>query len=100
LAIPQSQVLYTGSEDGILAGWSLPSLSEIRTGDREHDEDPGDGREDVDSDDDDGMDVDEEEDEEESDEEEVVFGRRRTGGKREASDVLGASDGKRRRAAF
>jgi hypothetical protein len=100
-AIPltiQSQVLYTGSEDGILAGWSLPPLSEIRTGDRGHDEDPGDGREDADSDDE--MDVDQDEgDEEESDEEEVVFGRRRSG-KREASDVLGASDGKRRRAAF
>ena len=87
----------------MLVGWSLPSLSEIRTGDREHDEDPGDGREDAESDDEmdvDGEGDDDERDEEESDEEEVVFGRRRTGGKREASDVLGSSDGKRRRNAF
>jgi hypothetical protein len=92
--------LYTGSEDGVLVGWSLPPLSDIRTGDYEHDQDPGDGREDARSDDE--MDVDQDqdsdEDESESDEEEVVFGRRRVGGKREANDVLTGKEGKRRRA--
>jgi hypothetical protein len=87
-------VLYTGSEDGVLAGWSLPDLSEIRTGDRDHDNDGGDGREDIDSadeDENDGMDVDEDE-EESSDDDEVVFG-----GKRGASEVLGSGSGGKRR---
>ena len=83
----------------MLAGWSLPNLSEIRTGDRMHDEDPGDGREDANSDDDMEVDDDDEdEDEEESEEDEVVFGRRAKTGKREANEVLGGKQGKRRRA--
>lgn len=65
-----NEAIYTGSEDGVLAGWSLPSLGDrIRTGDPEIDDDGGDGREDIKSDDEeseieteesesDGMDVD------------------------------------------
>ncbi|RSH95031.1 hypothetical protein EHS25_000117 [Saitozyma podzolica] len=41
--------LYTGSEDGVLSGWSLASL-QLRVGDHTLDDDGGDGREDIRSD--------------------------------------------------
>lgn len=104
----QSQVLYTGSEDGVLSGWQLPDPADFLTGDRTHDNDGGDGREDVASDDEDDEmdggsdDEDEEEDDDEmgdADEEDLVWGRQE-GGKRRAGEVLGGGrekDGKRRR---
>ncbi|ORY28763.1 WD40-repeat-containing domain protein [Naematelia encephala] len=74
----QNEALYTGSEDGVLCGWSLASLPErLRVGDPDIDDDGGDGREgidradeeseiesDDDDDDDDGMDVDDDDEEE------------------------------------
>lgn len=77
----------------MLSGWSLPPLESIATGYQPHDTDPGDGREDIESEDEDGMDVDQddEEDESSSEDDEVLVGR----GKRGASEVLGG--GKRRR---
>ena len=47
----QNEAIYTGSEDGILCGWSLASLPRLIVGDPEVDDDGGDGREDVVSDD-------------------------------------------------
>lgn len=69
-----NQALYTGSEDGVLSGWSLASLPErLRVGDpdlddapddEERDEDEGsDESEIVTEDSEDGMDVDDDEDE-------------------------------------
>lgn len=40
-----NEAIYTGSEDGVLAGWSLASLDKLRIGDPEVDDDGGDGRE-------------------------------------------------------
>jgi hypothetical protein len=74
-----NEAIYTGSEDGVLAGWSLSDLaSRLRVGDPEVDDDGGDGREGVESDDEgdeeseieseeeeDGMDVDSEDEVEE-----------------------------------
>lgn len=65
-----SEAIYTGSEDGILSGWSLASLpSRLVVGDAKIDDDGGDGREAINSEDeseeseieseDSGMDVDE-----------------------------------------
>lgn len=45
----RDEALYTGSEDGVLAGWSLASIPRLMTGDPEVDDDGGDGREDIDS---------------------------------------------------
>ncbi len=75
----QNEAIYTGSEDGVLCGWSLAGLPRLVVGDREMDDDGGDGRENVESDDEsdeeseieteseeedgDDMDVDEKEDE-------------------------------------
>lgn len=47
----RSEAIYTGSEDGVLAGWSLSGMARLRIGNPEVDDDGGDGREDVDSDD-------------------------------------------------
>jgi hypothetical protein len=72
-----NEAIYTGSEDGVLSGWSLASLpSRLLVGDPEVDDDGGDGREAVGSDDeedeeseieteesDDDMDVDDDKDE-------------------------------------
>lgn len=75
-----NQALYTGSEDGVLSGWSLASLpSRLIIGDAEVDDDGGDGREDINSDDEgdeeseietesSGMDVDEDDEEEDESE--------------------------------
>jgi len=72
-----NEAIYTGSEDGVLCGWSLAGLPRLVVGDPEVDDDGGDGRDDVASDDegdeeseiemeseDGDMDVDEEEEEE------------------------------------
>ncbi|KAL1411160.1 hypothetical protein Q8F55_002110 [Vanrija albida] len=48
----RDEALYTGSEDGVLAGWSLASLPRLLTGNPAIDDDGGDGREDANSDDD------------------------------------------------
>ena len=76
-----NQAIYTGSEDGILSGWSLASLaSRLVVGDAEIDDDGGDGREDIDSDNEEdeeseietessGMDVDDDDDDDEEDRE-------------------------------
>ncbi len=95
----QSNVLYSGSEDGVISGWNLPDPSEFITGDAEHDDDGGDGREDVESDDEDDegdedeMDV----DDDDGDEEEMVRGKRK-GEKRPGSEVWGGgSEGRKRR---
>ncbi|BEI81052.1 hypothetical protein CcaverHIS002_0202120 [Cutaneotrichosporon cavernicola] len=45
------EALYTGSEDGVLAGWNLASIPRLVVGDPEVDDDGGDGREDIDSED-------------------------------------------------
>jgi hypothetical protein len=69
-----NEAIYTGSEDGVLSGWSLASLpSRLVVGDPEIDDDGGDGREAIDSEDeeseietesdDDEMDVDDSEEE-------------------------------------
>lgn len=69
-----NQALYTGSEDGVLSGWSLASLPErLRVGDPELDDAPEDEKDDEDEDSDeseivteeseDGMDVDDDDDE-------------------------------------
>jgi len=68
----QNQALYTGSEDGVISGWSLASLSErLRVGDKDLDD--AEDRDEDESDDgsdeseieteSDGMDVDEDEQE-------------------------------------
>lgn len=55
------EVLYTGSEDGVLAGWSLAALPPLMVGDPNVDDDGGDGRDEgTDSDSDESMDTDEE----------------------------------------
>lgn len=70
----RNEAIYTGSEDGALAGWSLAGMDKLRIGNPEVDDDGGDGREDVDSDDEgdeeseietdeSGMDVDDEDEE-------------------------------------
>jgi len=46
-----NEAIYTGSEDGVICGWSLASLPRLVIGDPEVDDDGGDGREDVASDD-------------------------------------------------
>lgn len=47
-----NEAIYTGSEDGVLSGWSLSSLpSRLVVGDNEIDDDGGDGREDIGSED-------------------------------------------------
>ena len=69
------EAIYTGSEDGVLSGWSLASLPQkLRVGDPDIDDDGGDGRENINSDDESAeseivteeseMDVDESDDEE------------------------------------
>lgn len=75
----RNEAIYTGSEDGVLSGWSLASMSNggrLRTGDKDRDDDGGDGRENASDDDSedeseeseirtessDGMDVDDDED--------------------------------------
>jgi hypothetical protein len=71
-----SQALYTGSEDGVISGWSLASLPErLRVGDKElddveddkeDDEDEGTDESEIETDEsDDGMDVDDDRDEKE-----------------------------------
>ncbi|KAJ9099843.1 hypothetical protein QFC21_003845 [Naganishia friedmannii] len=102
----QSNVLYTGSEDGVLSGWQLPSSANLLNGDPAHDNDGGDGREDMMSDDadsDSSADDDDEEDEddkmrvnEEDEEDDMVFAGRQEG-KRSAAQVWGEGNGKRRR---
>lgn len=47
----RDEALYTGSEDGVLAGWSLASLPKLVVGDPDIDNDDGDGREAIDSED-------------------------------------------------
>lgn len=69
----QNQAIYTGSEDGVISGWSLASLPErIRVGDKDLDDaedrdedDSEDGTEEseIESEESDGMDVDEDEEE-------------------------------------
>jgi len=49
--VTRDEALYTGSEDGVLAGWSLASLPRLAVGDAEIDDDGGDGREDIRSED-------------------------------------------------
>jgi hypothetical protein len=49
--VARDEVLYTGSEDGVLAGWSLASLPRLAVGDAAIDDDGGDGREDIRSED-------------------------------------------------
>ncbi|ORX39317.1 WD40-repeat-containing domain protein [Kockovaella imperatae] len=78
----ENEALYSGSEDGVLSGWSLASLPQrLMVGDPSIDDDGGDGREDVqnedeeseieteeeeeEDDDDSGMDVDDSEESEE-----------------------------------
>jgi hypothetical protein len=97
---PQSQALYTGSEDSVLSGWSIPSSADgegtfLRTGDPTVDDDGGDGRGEDDEDDE----MDSEESEEEmsvgsEDEDEVERDER---GKRVASEVWGDGGAKKRR---
>ncbi|KAL7421002.1 hypothetical protein Q5752_003886 [Cryptotrichosporon argae] len=48
----RNEVIYTGSEDGVLCGWSVAGIR-LLVGDRQVDDDGGDGREDVPSDDED-----------------------------------------------
>lgn len=62
----RDEALYTGSEDGVLCGWSLASLPRLAVGDPEIDDDGGDGREDIDSEDEESE-IETEESEEESD---------------------------------
>ncbi|WVQ81377.1 hypothetical protein IAT38_003501 [Cryptococcus sp. DSM 104549] len=65
-----NEALYTGSEDGVLSGFSLASLPErLTVGDPDVDDDGGDGRE-VDEDMDEESEIETEESEEESDEDE------------------------------
>ena len=69
----QNQALYTGSEDGVISGWSLASLPErLRVGDKalddaeDQDEDEsedGTDESEIETDESDGMDVDEDEQE-------------------------------------
>jgi hypothetical protein len=69
----QNQAIYTGSEDGVISGWSLASLPErLRVGDKDlddaenmDDDDSDDGTEEseIESEESDGMDVDEDEQE-------------------------------------
>ncbi|KAJ9118208.1 hypothetical protein QFC22_004114 [Naganishia vaughanmartiniae] len=104
----QSNVLYTGSEDGVLSGWQLPSSANLLNGDPAHDNDGGDGREDImssDGDSDSSADEDEDEDDkmrvdEEDEEDDMVFAGRQMAngdGKRRAAAVWGEGNGKRRR---
>lgn len=60
--VRSDEVIYTGSEDGILAGWSLAGLPPLVRGDPDVDDDGGDGRDesDSDSDSDTSMDTDDE----------------------------------------
>jgi hypothetical protein len=46
----RNEAIYTGSEDGILAGWSLAGMPRLMSGDKARDDDGGDGR-DMDEDD-------------------------------------------------
>lgn len=97
----QSNVIYTGSEDGILCGWQMPPSDSLTTGDssRESTEeaDMSDGSQDgrdEQEDENDGMNVDED------DEEDMVFAGRADAvenGKRRAAEVWGGGSGKRRR---
>lgn len=41
----RNEAIYTGSEDGVLAGWSLASMPRLLSGDKGRDDDGGDGRE-------------------------------------------------------
>ena len=93
-----NEAIYTGSEDGVLAGWSLSSLPQrLICGDPDIDDDGGDGREDIDSedeeseietessdeeDDDDGMDVDGSEESEEGPRHGPILGGGRAGTER------------------
>lgn len=73
----QNQALYTGSEDGVISGWSLASLPErLKVGDKDlddaeddngDDEDEGTEESEIETEDssEDGMDVDDEEEERE-----------------------------------
>lgn len=54
------EVLYTGSEDGVLAGWSLAAIPPLVRGDPSVDDDGGDGRDEDESDSDSSMDTDDE----------------------------------------
>lgn len=64
----RDEALYTGSEDGVLAGWSIASLPRVLVGDPEIDDDGGDGREDINSEDEsEESEIETEESEEESD---------------------------------
>lgn len=58
--VRSDEVLYTGSEDGVLAGWSLAALPPLVRGDPEVDDDGGDGRDEDESDSDSSMDTDDE----------------------------------------
>lgn len=89
----QSQALYTGSEDSILSGWSIPP-GLLRVGDPALDDDGGDGRDAVSSDDE--MDEESEIESEEEDEMDVDEEKGATG-KRLASEVWGDGDGRRKR---
>jgi hypothetical protein len=92
-----NEAIYTGSEDGVLAGWSLSfSGGMLRVGDPDVDDDGGDGRENVDSDDEDdeqeseiesddesdGMDVDSGDDREEGPRSGPILGGGRNAGRR------------------
>ena len=49
-----NEAIYTGSEDGVLSGWSLASLpNKLVVGDADIDDDGGDGRDDIKSEDED-----------------------------------------------
>lgn len=58
--VRSDEVVYTGSEDGVLAGWSLASLPPLVRGDPSVDDDGGDGRDEDESDSDSSMDTDDE----------------------------------------
>lgn len=76
----RDEALYTGSEDGVLAGWSLASLPRLIVGDPEVDDDGGDGREDINSEDESEIEstTSEESDQsDDSDSEDETWGRRR-----------------------
>ncbi|GMK56377.1 hypothetical protein CspeluHIS016_0302170 [Cutaneotrichosporon spelunceum] len=77
----RDEALYTGSEDGVLAGWSLASLPRLVVGDPEVDDDGGDGREDINSEDESEIEstTSEESDRSDDSDDEEMWGRRSYG---------------------
>lgn len=64
----RDEALYTGSEDGVLSGWSLASLpSRLICGDPGLDDDGGDGRENIDEDEESEIESEEEDEDEDED---------------------------------